>query len=357
MIRVKTDGFSRAMLGTREEGSIDCIALLPAVLRVERWHDSLRFSAPRGTKVIVWAGLPGYETRSAEFPAETRTISLREHLGMHEEKFVVQLFDGTELLDERVVFVPLATPRLISSVKPTAPSKGVPAGMVEIPAGTYTFRMSATDVPNPVIPYPDYSIPRTWHMERFLMDRYPVTNREFKRFLDATGYRPKDRTNFLRHWIGGRIPSGKENHPVVCVGLEDARAYARWAGKRLPTGMEWQYAAQGMDGRKYPWGNEFDSTRCNNALNTTTPVDAYPHGGSPFGVMDMVGNVWQLTNDVYDNGSYYYLTMRGGCYYYPKSSEWYVTGGAWPVDRHQMLLMVSPGFDRSETVGFRCVKD
>ena len=71
----------------------------------------------------------------------------------------------------------------------------------------------------------------------------------------------------------------------------------------------------------------------------------------------MVGNVWQLTNDIYDNGSYYFVTMRGGSYYNPTSSSWYVQGGPWPVDKHQMLLMLSPGYDRNSTVGFRCVQD
>ena len=72
---------------------------------------------------------------------------------------------------------------------------------------------------------------------------------------------------------------------------------------------------------------------------------------------DLVGNVWQLTNDVYDNGSYYFVIIRGGSYYNPKGSQWYIKGGPQPLDRTQMLLMVAPGFDRSATVGFRCVKD
>jgi len=194
-------------------------------------------------------------------------------------------------------------------------------------------------------------------MDRYYMDTYPVTNLEFGTFLRRARYVPGDTVNFLRTWVHGSPPKGEENHPVVWVSLEDARAYARWSGKRLPTGIEWQYAAQGTDGRKYPWGNSFDSTRCNNGLGHTTAVDRFPSGKSPFGVCDMVGNVWQLTNDVYDNGSYYFVTMRGGSFYTPTSSAWYVQGGPWQVDRHQMLLMLSPGFDRSATVGFRCVKD
>jgi formylglycine-generating enzyme required for sulfatase activity len=71
----------------------------------------------------------------------------------------------------------------------------------------------------------------------------------------------------------------------------------------------------------------------------------------------MIGNVWQLTNDVYDNGSYYFEIIRGGSYYYPSSSIWYVTGGPLPADHPEMLLLIAPGLDRNATVGFRCVKD
>ena len=100
-----------------------------------------------------------------------------------------------------------------------------------------------------------------------------------------------------------------------------------------------------------------DSLRCNYNLNYSTPVNCYPNGASPYGVMDMIGNVWQMTNDVYDNGCYYYTIIRGGSYYHPKSSIWYVAGGPLPVDHPEMLLLISPGLDRNVTVGFRCVVD
>ena len=86
-------------------------------------------------------------------------------------------------------------------------------------------------------------------------------------------------------------------------------------------------------------------------------MDAFPKGASPYGVMDMVGNVWQLTNDIYSNGTNYFGIIRGGSFYKPTSSWWYVEGGPQQLDKTQMLLLVSPGFDRSSTVGFRCVKD
>ena len=357
MIPVETDGFSRAWLGTRSEGNVDCIAWLPKLLNVRLDGDSLFFAATKGTRILVSAGDPSYETRSFEFPVRYRSISLLTIFGRYEGKFVVQLFDEGKLLDERAVTLALGTPRLIARAEPTLPAKSAPEGMVEIPAAPYTFRMGETRVPNPVIPYPDFSKPRELAMKSFFIDTYPVTNAKFREFVAATHYTPTDTVNFLRHWVDGSPPKGLENHPVVWINLEDARVYARWAAKRLPTDIEWQYAAQGTDGRKYPWGNEFDSTRCNYHAGTTTPVDAFPAGKSPYGMMDCVGNVWQMTNDVYDNCSYYYVTMRGGSYYSPTTSEWYVRGGPWQIDQHQMLLLVGPGFNRNATVGFRCVRD
>lgn len=357
MVPVVAEGFSRAWLDSRREGNVDCIALLPNLLTIALHQDSLTFHALKGTKIVVWAGKPSYGGRKAEFAIGKRTISLFEHL-RHEEKFVVQLFDEGELLDERIVNVPLATPRMVSRTDRTVPASKAPSGMVEIPAGQFLYKAARSFLsPNEVIPYPDYFQGQTVAMQRFFMDRYPVTNEEYYTFLKSSYHRPKDTINFLKHWVEGRPPKGEEKHPVVYVSLEDAREYAKWARKRLPTEIEWQYAAQGPDGRKYPWGSAFDSTKCNISLGYTTPVDAYPAGGSPFGVMDLIGNVWQLTNDLYDNGSYYFGMVRGGSHYNPTASYWYVKGGPQPVDNPQILLMVSPALDRNATVGFRCVKD
>src|SRR5690606_22226663 len=97
----------------------------------------------------------------------------------------------------------------------------------------------------------------------FLIDETPVTNLQFYKFLKETRYIPRVTKNFLKHWINGEIPNGKENHPVVYIDLDDARAYASWSGKRLPTEFEWQFAGQGFEKNRYPWGNEMLKNYCN----------------------------------------------------------------------------------------------
>ena len=153
-------------------------------------------------------------------------------------------------------------------IPPTKPAATAPAGMVTIPAGDFDFQVEGIEIEgaNEIgvdVQYPWENSPRrnhhhTMHIKSFHIDRYPVTNAEFKKFLDATKYHPKDDHNFLKDWKNGTYPAGWENKPVTWVSLEDARAYAAWAGKRLPHEWEWQYAAQGTDGRTYPWGNSWD---------------------------------------------------------------------------------------------------
>jgi gamma-glutamyl hercynylcysteine S-oxide synthase len=262
------------------------------------------------------------------------------------------------LLDERIIFLKNDIPVKISSVVKTNIPENIPAGMVKIPGGDFRFyTIRDPDSQEPFIALPDYSDTTILHLNTYYIDKYPVTNQEFKTFLTETRYIPYDTTNFLKHWINGAIPSGEEDFPVVYVSGEDAIAYAEWAKKRLPTEAEWQYAAQGTDMRKFPWGNKMDSTKCNYKLNHPTSVKTFQQGSSPFGVEDMIGNVWQLTNDIYDIGSYHYAIIKGGSFYHPTSSIWYVTGGPLPADHPEILLLISPGLDRNSTVGFRCVRD
>jgi formylglycine-generating enzyme required for sulfatase activity len=261
---------------------------------------------------------------------------------------------NNEIIDERIIYINPSKPRLISEVIKTETVSSIPDGMVEIPAANFTqiIRLDGS-----FIPYPNYDTINSIQIDKFFMDKFPVTNTQFYDFMESTGYQPKDPTNFLKHWEGGKYPKKLKNYPVVYISYEDAQAYAKWANKRLPTEAEWQYAAQGLDKRIFPWGNRMEPNRCNVDRNELTSVIEYPEGASPFGVLDMVGNIWQLTNDVYDDGSYYYIIIRGGSYYNPTASWWYVKGGPQSLNKTQMLLRVSPGFERNATVGFRCVKD
>jgi formylglycine-generating enzyme required for sulfatase activity len=194
----------------------------------------------------------------------------------------------------------------------------------------------------------------------FYIDKYPVTNKEFKKFIDATNYHPKDDHNFLKDWNNGKYPKGWDNKPVTWVSLEDARAYATWAGKRLPHEWEWEYAAQGMDNRIYPWGNDMDLSRMptpdsSREMRSLTNVNAYPKGSSPFGVMDMTGNIWQWT-DEYDDEHTRNAVLKGGGYYRAATSKWYFPR-AYELNKYGKYLLMSPGIDRSATIGFRCVID
>lgn len=372
-IPVDLEAFAQKWLGTNNEGAVGAIAVLPNLLQVERRGDVLSFSAARGQVIRIWSGLPAYDQKPKEYPINAQQIALHKVFDRPEGKFVIQLLENGEILDERVIWVETGLARLVSQKATYFPSKTVLPGMVQIPAGKFRMSVKYGDdfVPNPKeYPQEELQIPA------FLMDKNPVTNAQFAQFLTQSKYRPKDTTNFLRHWVGRKIPKGQEQFPVIYVSYEDAQAYARWAGKRLPTEIEWQYAAQTSDLREWPWSKDapvkreqqvitetltvsklqVDSTLCNTGNGKLYPVGAYPKGANPFGLEDLVGCVWQMTNDVYSNGSNQYLIVKGGSYYLPASSWWYVEGGPRELNYTQKLLRVSPGFERNGTVGFRCAR-
>jgi formylglycine-generating enzyme required for sulfatase activity len=265
---------------------------------------------------------------------------------------------------------PTVLQQSLAEIPPTPPAAEAPAGMVQIPGGNFVFKVQGTEIEGSAsagvdVQYPWENSPRRFHLKTiqihpFFIDRFPVTNVEFKQFLDATHYAPKDALNFLRDWKVGSFPQGWENRPVTWVSLEDARAYAQWAGKRLPHEWEWQMAAQGIDGRVYPWGDFWQPTYVprpdiGRTMRGPDPVDAHPQGASPFGVMDMVGNVWQWTDEFADPHTRAAI-VRGGEYYQPQGSIWYFPE-AFRNDEHSKVLLMAPGYDRSGGVGFRCVRD
>jgi gamma-glutamyl hercynylcysteine S-oxide synthase len=263
-----------------------------------------------------------------------------------------------------------ALPQQIVRIEATKAATAAPAGMIRIPEADFLFRVSGIEIEgsNDVgvdVQYPWEDSPRRFHehpihINAFYIDKYPVTNAEFKRFIELTQYHPKDDLNFLRDWKDGNYPAGWDNKPVTWVSREDAQAYASWAGKRLPHEWEWQYAAQGDDTRLYPWGNEWNASAVpvpdkSRTMRGPDPVDAHPEGASPYGVMDMVGNVWQWTEEFVDEHTRAGI-LRGGSYYQPQGSIWYFPQ-AYRLNEHGKLLLMSPSMDRSAAVGFRCVVD
>ena len=176
------------------------------------------------------------------------------------------------------------------------------------------------------------------HLPEYRIAKTPVTNTQYRTFVDATGYRAPLR------WKNGQIPRGKADHPVVQVSWEDAQAFCDWAGCRLPTEKEWEKAARGADGREYPWGNGWEAGRCNTyeaGIRDTTPVNKYPQGASPYGLLDMGGNVWEWCQDWSDSDRKYRV-LRGGSWYFSRSSA-RCAYGTW----------FDPG-RRDYLVGFRC---
>lgn len=252
----------------------------------------------------------------------------------------------------------------------TAPAAAAPAGMVEIPAAEFDFVVGGVEIEGQTwegvdVQYPWENSARRNHrrrlrLPRYFIDRTPVTNAQYLAFVRASGYVPGDAHNYLRDWVDGAPRAGWDDRPVTWVALEDARAYAHWAGKRLPREWEWQYAAQGGDGRRYPWGEDWrddavPAPNRNRRVRAPDPVDAHPAGASPFGVLDLVGNVWQWTDEYHDEHTRAAI-LRGGSSYQPQTSHWYFPQ-AYRLDQHGKLLLMAPSKDRSACIGFRCVAD
>ena len=242
----------------------------------------------------------------------------------------------------------------------------VPEGFVSLPG-------TMNDVPG----CPETDV----ETEPFLLARYPVTNEQFQKFVDAGGYSdlelwPKDIWPHLidfkdltecpgpRFWRDGRYDKPLVDHPVVGICYYEAAAYARWAGYRLPTEAEWQMAASWRIRsaahvlRRYPWGDSLDTRRCNiwaSNANRTVPVTDYPEGVAPNGVQQLVGNVWEWTGsdfEITDDenhpiiGDMLMKSIRGGAF------DTY-----FPVQATSTFRTGSPSVSRTHNVSFRCAMD
>ncbi len=194
---------------------------------------------------------------------------------------------------------------------------------------------------------------RTVDLEAFWIDRTEVTNAQYKLFLEANPDHPAPYLD--EEWAAPynwdqttrTYPEGRANHPVVMATWYDADAYCRWRQARLPTEAEWEKAARGTDGRKYPWGDEFDKNRCNimdSGLKDSTPVGDYsPQGDSPYGLADMAGNVWECVADNYQG-----MTTRK-----------VLRGGSWtssPTSARTARRFYFELVNRNDNIGFRCAR-
>ena len=224
------------------------------------------------------------------------------------------------------------------------PSVNAPAGMVFVPGGT--FRMGRNN--GDEFESPEHEV----YVKPFFIDKTEVTNEEYQRFVSATGRAAPS------HWTDGKIPEGEAKFPVVNVSWNDANEYAKWISKRLPTEAEWEFAARGTDGRIYPWGSGWKQNNANagkGRKGVLGEIGRYAAGASPFGALDLCGNVWEWTSSEFVDypdrkvasslANAGLKVIRGGAYDVPPKRATSTYRGAVPPDRV---------FDKT---GFRCVRD
>jgi formylglycine-generating enzyme required for sulfatase activity len=191
----------------------------------------------------------------------------------------------------------------------------------------------------------------------FWIAKHPVTNAQYAAFLQERPQQPKP-----AYWDKAEFNTPEQ--PVIGVSWDDAAAYAAWAGLVLPTEAQWEAAARGTDGRRYPWGPERpDEQRANFGMNVarTTPVGAYPAGAGPYGTLDQAGNVWEWCLDPWDSGAYAKRVATGRVVVDPvnagDTAVRAVRGGSWYVDPEFLAAACRIGLwagGRVRLRGFRC---
>ncbi len=237
--------------------------------------------------------------------------------------------------------------------------------MLPIPAGEFWIGSSDADLTAALAGCDDTR--REWYrgeqprhavyLPGYLIARTPVTNAQYNLYIKATG------SSVPAYWQNGRPPFGQEEHPVVGLSWHEAMAYCRWLTFKtakpydLPSEAEWEKAARGTDARLYPWGNEFGAFHCNCCeigLGMTLPVDAFPGGASPYGVLDMSGNVWEWTQSLYQPYPYEeqngreslpaqgLRVLRGGAFYYNRFDVRCTVRSRYAPDRKSPLVGFRP---------------
>ena len=234
------------------------------------------------------------------------------------------------------------------------------ADMVLIPTGEFRFGSSTREIGEVMVEFGSNNLlyreinPKPWvFLDSFYIDRYEVTNRQYKRFLESTDQSPP------LHWVSGTYPKGEDNYPAVYVSWDNARRYAEWIGKRLPTEQEWEKAARGSSGFRWPWGDRFFENYCNvkeSGYAKALPVGSFLSGANEFGVMDLAGNVWEWVNA--DLGPY--PGYEEDLFYFPTVLRKVMRGGSFKVtgDYARGAFRGDGAYDQIyNNVGFRCARD
>jgi formylglycine-generating enzyme required for sulfatase activity len=241
---------------------------------------------------------------------------------------------------------PTPTPRPSSTPAPVP--QGVDTPMLAIPAATFSMGSAEGNA--------DAQPPHPVTVNTFQIDQFEVTNDDFQKFVDATGYETDaEKNGSSDNWY--TFYRDRANHPVVKVSWNDASAFCNWAGKRLPTEAEWEYAARGTAGFTYPWGDTFSPVAANlkaAGLRGTAAVGSYPAGASPFGVHDMAGNVAEWTATVPEPypGSEAGSRLFGSNLYILRGGGWFSTEEqATTYYRNSNVPLAA-----NDDLGFRCAK-
>lgn len=354
----------REMLGRGRKGMGTLAALAPILLLV--FNGIIKdLDIPKPSRIKT--------TTTAEqntSGSETKTIKQTQPTPTTTEQTTTQT---TEKPVTRLKPVPVTTtkqrPAITSNTvqEPVMPS--VPAGMVLIPAGEFQMGSNANADEQPV---------HTVHIDAFYMDKYEVTNAQYKTFVNANPQWRKDRIlnvyhdgDYLKHWNGNNYPTGKGNHPVAYVSWYAGMAYANWAGKRLPTEAEWEKAARGgLTNKRYPWGDSIISFRANYNKNIgdTTPVGQYAFNA--YGLHDMSGNVAEWCLDAYDQDFYVNASYQNPIsdanvlsvttnFSKVSSAQRVLRGGSWSqLSQNVRVAERAKGHPTvsHEGIGFRCVQ-
>jgi serine/threonine protein kinase len=225
------------------------------------------------------------------------------------------------------------------------------AEMILIRAGSFWMGHNKLD--------PDARPLRELYLNDYYVDRYPVTNELYQRFVSETGYPPPTHWWDPRKHNGLFYPLEQSTHPITNIRYEDALVYCQWAGKRLPTEAEWEKACRHTDQRLFPWGDHWQEGRANFGRPSTSPVNQFPQGQSPYGVFDLLGNVWEWVADWYTADAYRHLppkNPRG-----PAHGQYRIVRGGSHSDRPGTIHVITRGFRPPDlpgsSLGFRCAMD